>query len=296
MRTSDRVNISAVALFDQSLDQYEATMETIKVNPNLFSGPAQYFQMALNRLITSNIPDAFQMMRSLTKRILTGNKAYSEQSLLMISSGTINNVFRDELMTIAYGLLNLTRGIDPNFDAGWLSRVNGNTAIYDSLNLYKTSALYKIQNAHKDNILTADLPVDIVSADSQNVILSITPKEKEINLASLQTQVLNFSLGEGWVTHPDHRHDLPTIYQSKVTVKVGVKEFLVPKTVGMSDLVKALCTSLGCLDVNSLTTNYYHFKIPAPFFSCVLEIASFDSGSTWSITNVQIIPPSLRKL
>lgn len=292
MRESNRVSVSAIALFDQALDNYEATMVTIKTNPHLFSGPAQYLQMAINRLLTANLPDTAQMMRSLCKRILSGNSSYSEYSLLMIASGTVNNIFKDEILAIVYTLMDLTRGKDPTFTDSWRNRINGNSAIENFLRYYKTSDIYRLKSVASENLYQATLPRVTLTSNAVTTIVPIGPEQIELNLTSSGLPSVQFSLGEDWIANPGSRPNIAKVYSSNILVKSGVKEFTIPKTVILTEEAKSLAVGLGCL-TESAVTNYHHFKLPAAYFSCCLNLYSFDSGTNWMIGNVTILPPTL---
>lgn len=292
MRTSDRSNISAIALFDQSLDQYEETMEVIKINPNLFSGPAQYFQQALNRMITATIPDAHEMMRSLAERMLTGAACYSEHSLLLIASGSVNNVFKDEIMAIPYVLLSVIRGNDPTIDQSWLNRVNGNTGIQTFLQNYKTSDIKIVHDTNINNLVPTTLPYEkIYNADVSAMIL-LGNHPIDVTLSAKEIQTISFSRKDDWVPLDSRRQDQPVVYSSYITIRPQLKEFRIPKTVKLTPSASSMIDTFECVTIESTVANYYQFKVPAAYFTCQLEVMSFDSGQTWTITNIKIAPPS----
>lgn len=292
MYNNDRNNVSAIALFDQALDQYEVTMEEIKTKPNLFSGPAQYLQQALNRIITASVADAYEMMRSLTQRMLSGLPCYSEYSLLRIASGTVNNVFRDEVMAIPYVILSVIRGEDPKIDSGWFNRVNGNIGIKTFLVNYKTSDIKIVHETTVSNLCSVSLPYEKLFNASQNVVVPLGNKPIDITLSANEVQTLNFTKDESWLPVEPYRHDKPVVYGSYITIRPNVKEFRIPKMVKLTPSVSEMITIMGCVTPESVVASYYHFKMPNAFFSCQLEIISFDSGMTWTISNIRITPPS----
>lgn len=292
MYNNDRNNVSAIALFDQALDQYEVTMEEIKTKPNLFSGPAQYLQQALNRIITASVADAYEMMRSLTQRMLSGLPCYSEYSLLRIASGTVNNVFRDEVMAIPYVILSVIRGEDPKVDSGWLNRVNGNIGIKSFLVNYKTSDIKIVHDTDVSNLCSVSLPYEKIFSANTNVIVPLGDKPVDITLSANEVQTLNFVKNETWLPTEPYRHDKPVIYGSYVAIRPGVKEFRIPKVVKLTPSAAEMISIIGCVTPESTVSNSYHFKMPGAFFYCQFEILSFDSGVSWTISNVKITPPS----
>jgi len=293
MYTSDRNNISAIAFFDRALDLYEDSMEAIKVNPNLFSGPAQHFQQALNRMITANVPDAHEMMRSLAERMMSGIPCYSEHSLLLIASMSVNNVFKDEIMAIPYVLLSVIRGNDPSLDAIWLNRVNGNKGIEYFLRNFNSCDIKIIHSTPVDNLVPTSLPYEKLYSAETLFVIELGDNPIDITLTAKEVQTVSFDKKSDWVPSPLHRHDKPVVYSSHALIRPQLREFKVSKTVRASPSAICIMDSLGCLTTDSAFSNFYHFKTPASLFACQLDVASFDSGYTWTITNVKMVPPSV---
>jgi hypothetical protein len=293
MRNSDRSNISAISLFDQSLNQYEETMDTIKANPNLFSGPAQYLQQALNRMLTASVPDAHEMMRSLAKRMISGNPCYSEHSLLLIASGSVNNIFKDEIMAIPYTLLSTIRGNDPSLDHNWLNRVNGNKGIEIFFKNYKTSDITILHTTNVNNLVTTTLPYETVYSSDASVVVRLGEHPIDLTLSSNEVQTISFDKQDSWIPHALRRQNKPVVYTSYLIIRPQVKAFRIPKTIKITPSTKELIDAFGCVTIESSIANYYQFKIPAPLFTHRLELTSFDSGQSWTITNLRIAPPGL---
>ena len=286
MRQSDRNTISAITLFDQSLDQYESAMDAITINPNLFSGPAQYLQMALNRLVTSSTPDGIQMLRSLAKRMVSGKSCYTERAILLIASQSVNIVFKDEVMAVMYALLNVTRGIDAATNQAWLNRVNGSTAIKIVFDEYKTSDLKILAATPSEAIAEATLPSQSVYSSNESVVLPLNNAIQEVFLTGSIEQSLSLTKDPNW------KKDIPVqIYTSSIIVSSLTKSFRIPKTVRTTPLCDALLVELGCVDAASSFMNYRVVKLPGQFFTCQLDVISQDSGQTWILTNIQIRPP-----
>lgn len=291
MRTSDRNNMSAVGLFDHALDLYEDTMSAIKTNPNLFSGPVQHLQQALNRMITASHPDAHEMMRSLTERMLSGVECYSEHSLLLVASRSLNNVFKEEIMSIPYMILSVIRGNDPNLDTVWFNRVNGNNGIAMFLRNYKTSDIKAIHDTPVNNLVPTTLPHDKLFSASESVIVELGNHPIDLTLTSKDIQTVSFSKKDDWLPNTNRRVDKHCVFSSYITIRPQLKQFRIPKTVKLTPATSELIEALQCVSSESVVSNHYTFKTPADLFTCNLDITSFDSGQTWTIANVKIVPP-----
>ena len=295
MRESNRTNVSAVALFTQSLDKFEENLQVGALDPVLYVTPARHLQMALNRLITANTPDAFQMMRCLSDRMNAGkNGAYSEYAILMMASGSNSNIFKDEVMAVIHTLMRVMRGEELELDFMWMSRINSNQGIAEFIKNYSTSDQMTVANSYKGNVAIGWASEGVIYSEEFETIVPLGKSVKEITLTATEFQTLRFVVDEDLLFDDDYRDDIPQVISTSVTVKADLGSFHIARPVQFTPTASAAMEALNCQGFTGNILGPLSVKLPGPFFACKLNIASFDSGTSWVIGNIQIIPPSLR--
>lgn len=293
MRESDKVNISAVSLFAEALVKYEESIVPGIIDPVQYEVPSRYFQMAMNRLISSNIPDSFQMMRILAERMISKSHPYTNPTILMLASGTPSSLAKDEILSVAYTLLQVIRGHDVVLDDLWFTRVNRNEAIKSFLMNYQTSDQREVCHCRKTNLVESQDTDVIIYSEDERLSAPIGRYNQNIVLTSNKLQSISCRLDSDLIYQEGYENTTPLTIIGSVTVKSSLNEFLVDKKIHFTDTAIEIMTATKCLVSPYSTGSDTRIKFPAPFFSIKLDMISKDSGTSWICGNIQILPPLL---
>jgi hypothetical protein len=278
-----RNNLRSIDSFKQSVTAYEESVPSKDTSPIFYVKSVENIQVVLKKLSVAKTHDAVQMLRYLTDRIITcSGTGYSSYTLQILAS-LIPSKAAD--ITIIQALQKLVKGkISPLTDDG-ITKISGIVAVQTFLKNYPTSDQGRLQQINSDDILRTNVSVSEKFSNEHSVVLSLGKENIELTLTSTEQQRVCFKL--------DESVNGSTIVTSiKVTPQIG--EFYLDLTIRFTDTAYALINEMNCLGRQYILGSDTFIRVTDYFYSCVLDVISFDSGKTWIVGNIQILPPSLK--
>lgn len=294
MASSTRTNMAVVDLFSQGLDTYESTLPLNAMEPSTFIDPGSHLEVALNRLLIADPADGYQMMRILTKRMLKGmSEHYSEFMILMVATSSPSPKFKGDMVNIVHMLYRTLNNNSTPLDDVWFNAINRNDAIRNFIKNYDTSDICRIHNAYQGNVV-GDRVVSACSSttDAQHVTVRLGVQNTTLMTISPTPVTVKFSPDEKIAMHSSYRNTLPKVIVSKVTISPMARSFILDKSIRLTEGAVLQAVDIDCLDIPYTVGSGVRINLPGQFNMCELDVASFDSGLTWVVGNLKILPPS----
>lgn len=295
MFESDRTNVEAIARFTEELEQYESI---VKHDSNIFGEfrhPANLLKDAMLRIVGASESDTYEMMRILSKHMIAKlDTAYSEFAILMAAGGNFDLVGTELIMAIAYTTRCVIVGDEYAIDDPWLQIVRNNVAIRHYLHNYHKSDLAIIQKTYSGNLIIAPKKVLFVDDDNRTTTLNVGYNIYELSLNSHHIQTVKFALSDEVKPDPTAQPNKPLVIESEVRISAKVGEFILDESISMLDDAVAQLNALGCSVSGYIPGHPTRVVLPNMFFTCLLIIGSFDSGKSWRVADLQILPPVYR--
>lgn len=288
MRYSDKNNPGNIAIFSNMLDSYERDLDDTTQIPCLS------LKMALDRLLSAAIPDTYQMLRILTKRMtVPDNDKYSSKTLQYILTGINNTNLADLIIAIPGNIRKCIDGQSPDLSFTWLETIKYNPAVKAFIETYPTSEFVHLQTVPLTNILIPNESVKLINTDSDHPQIDLGDAELvSIDLKGFQPQKISFGTIDE-LTYPDEfDSSKPLMIKVCVELSTSLEKFYFSQEVKFTDTAKKIIESVSSPELNRLWVGDTLITLPAQFFKCRAELVSYNSGLNWIVTNLMLLPPS----
>lgn len=298
MTTLIRNNPSIIEAFLDNLSDYESSLDHNNLNPITIEKPARYLQMAMNRLISASPIDSYQMLRCLVEKLILNIPAYSDIVVHLVASGSINSLFQDEINAIIFPVKDVFSGKPFVYTDSWYDRINSNAGIRSFLENFTTSDQHDILSTYHGNLVRTEPIGDLCGPHfyTEELIFQIPigGSDQSVSLTHYEKQVLQLKKADNASMAAAYRDDLPLTLAGFVIVQPDIRRFLVDRSISFTPGAAYLLDALQCTPTPYVRGIPTEIMVPAPFFRCKLDVISKDSGQTWVVGNIQILPPKVQ--
>jgi hypothetical protein len=291
MATSVNNNLIVLDDFKNDILSYETHVDSTR-----YLDAALSLKTALDRMVISCPLDAFQMIRYLAIRMTT-TEHYTDNKLLLIADVSVALGGSDRIVNIVYKLKQINNDNPFTYDEIWYSTVNFNIAIKRFFETYLVSDIYLLKSINQNNLINVNASTSVIKSGENDALVTISLGKTNVDLSllSFQKQTVTFSV--------DPTLDLPETYDSNfpltiitdVTIKAGVQEFILDKSVKFTDNVLCILEWFSYIECTLAVSSHARFKFPNHFFSYKLDLISINSGDTWIASNITVLPAKFDK-
>lgn len=291
MSTVINNNLIILRDFQNDILAYENHILTNNYFPAALS-----LKSALDRMIISCPLDAFQMMRYLASRMVN-TAYYTDNILLQIADVSVGLGGSDLVINILYKLRQVENGIPFSHDELWYSSVNFNIAVKSFFETYLTSDIYLLKTVNQNNLVSPTETISVIKSNEDDALVNVRlgKTNMDLSLLSFQTQTVKFLVDPTLNLPENYDSNFPLTITTSITIKAGVQKFILDKSVKFTDNALSILTWFGYIDRALSVSGNTKFTFPNHFYSYKLDLISINSGDTWVVANITVLPAKFDK-
>jgi hypothetical protein len=290
-------NIDAINDFEEELERYESMIKPKSNHFHDFVTPGDILKGALVRLVSSAEADTYSMMRRLFKRMRAKiDDAYCEYALSMVAANTKDTRGKRLIMAVMLVSREVIMGENPDLNESWLQLVDNNFAIYKTLSNYAIADEHKYEVGYGGEILTPARPTEKMKTDDLEYVHRIGHANYDIRLTARDIQVVDFELDTDTEVLGMADKARPNIVVSDIILTPNIRTLAISRKIKFYDDAAAQISALKCNAIGVLAEVDTQIELPDMFYSLMINVVSHDSGATWRITEVNILPPSAERM
>lgn len=286
-------NAAAMVLFEQELSLYEEAINPHSNNPNDYHHPADLIKNALLRIVTSPEADTYTLMRRLVARMQDKvDDEYSDFAIRMMAAATKDLRANQLIMSILYITRDILVGDRVDLNDRWLVLVDGNMAIYQFLKNYNHSDQKQLEDTYSGNIVSSPKVWQKVNLSDPQSVVTIGYANYEVKLTGDVMQTVSFVRDPSVQREADADPSEALMIVSEVVLTPTIGVVAVDKSVMFYDDAKAQLNAHGNRFIHGYDTQ---ITLPGLFYSAALSVISTDGGNIWRVSEINILPPSIRR-
>jgi len=146
------------------------------------------------------------------------------------------------------------------------------------------------------NVIVTDPVSESTTSSESDVFLLLGKDNIDLTLSSTEQQRVCFKIADELAEPSDPElTELPPAIMTSLKITPQIGSFALDRMIRFTNTALYLLKQMDCLGRQYLLSTDTLIKVPDYFYSCVLDVVSFDIGQTWTVSNIQILPPSLKQ-
>jgi hypothetical protein len=228
---------------------------------------------------------------------MTTTEYYTDNKLLLIADVSVALGGSDRIINIVYKLKQISNDKPFSHDEIWYSTVNFNIAIKRFFETYLVSDIHLLKSINQNNLINPSTSNSVIRSGENDALVTIRLGKTNIDLSllSFQKQTVKLSVDPTLDLPENYDSNFPLTIITNVTIKAGVQEFILDKTVKFTDNALCILEWFSYIERVLAVSGNTRFKFPNHFFSYKLDLISINSGDTWIVSNIAILPAKFDK-
>lgn len=294
MSNLSRTNIDAIQAFEEDLLMYEASVLTISNSIADYLRPAQIMKGALDKIFSAQHSDAYSMMRILVDRVSKGiDGSYSDGTLSMLAASMRDDHTRKIIFSVTYVIREMIVGNIVELNDVWLMNINNNSAIYTFLKNYTRSDQKMIEETYSGNVIRPAYTIEDLESNEDDYTLVVGYANYRLQLTNETTQTLLFAVSPLIKPGPDAKPNEKLTIATSVIITTNTGDLNFDASIGFFDDALAQMSALGCAPIGYVNGEDTSIVLPDKYHRLAITIASSDSGWSWRVSEVNILPPDI---